>query len=864
MAALAGPPVTLRGPAPDVALDFIHNAAVASGCGSTATSCITDTRASTKWCDYLNGNWVSVTANVPCITDRGFLIEDPATNYIRNNSMQGAVIAAPGTLPTNWVDNMSGPLNGISRSIVGLGTENGIDYIDYRLSGTASTGTTINLNLETNNSTAAARNQKWTESFFLYLKAGSTNNGGLTVKLAIYGLNSAFTTTETAFSPVTITGFAPLGLSRSSLGMSLTNAATVWVKPVVAFTIVSGNVIDATFRIGWPQMERQQITGEPGLGYSAEMTSPIRTVNAAVVRAGDIVSLTNPPVFGSKFTMYAAAVPTVDDTPVWLMSAGVPSNSGKAFGMYLSAGGGASLKIAGCATNWDYSFTNNVWARWQPVKLACSAAPDGVSGNRIVSLNGSLDSVTYPPDNDPTVPALQTVSIGSSSPTYTGGDAYITAIGIWPTVQLTADALKAITTVAPTPIPDIWLDFAGNAAVAPAVPGCGPMVTSCLTTTRASPKACDNKDGSWLTVGNNVACVTDKGILVEGSAINYVRNNTMVGAAAGGALPTNWSFGNVSGLSSQVVGTGVDGGIDYVDIRLFGTTSGAGAVTLVLEPQSSGSFTSQWDGWCASVFVRLVGGTAANVTGVASTVVELNSTGGFLASASSPLVAPTSAFQRLTQAITFLDPAAGSSGSRLDMGIAGSGLPVDITLRIGWPQLEFGQGPSSPIRTLGSASVTREADAVWVTTPTTVFGRAVSMYAAYTPLTLGAFTVTAVVNVSDGTTNNRAHLSRDNNGRLQVMYYAQNVGAGISGSEDIPTGIPAKMAGAFQSGDQAGVVNGGAPLSLAVFGAFPPLSRIAIGGWPNGSFGYVNGYITQVGVWTKTRLSNDQLVGLTR
>ena len=70
------------------------------------------------------------------------------------------------------------------------------------------------------------------------------------------------------------------------------------------------------------------------------------------------------------------------------------------------------------------------------------------------------------------------------------------------------------------------------------------------------------------------------GLLVEEQRTNSIRNNTMVGAVAGtpGTLPTNWStfITGATGISREVVGTGVESGINYLDLRFFGTSTGGG------------------------------------------------------------------------------------------------------------------------------------------------------------------------------------------------------------------------------------------------------------------------------------------------
>jgi hypothetical protein len=74
--------------------------------------------------------WWSFASNLPRITNQGLLVEEARTNSIRNNSMQGAVAGTPGTLPTNWSESRAA---GLTQTVVGTGTQNGIDYIDIRL-----------------------------------------------------------------------------------------------------------------------------------------------------------------------------------------------------------------------------------------------------------------------------------------------------------------------------------------------------------------------------------------------------------------------------------------------------------------------------------------------------------------------------------------------------------------------------------------------------------------------------------------------------------------------------------------------------------------------------------------------------------
>jgi len=198
------------------------------------------------------------------------LVEPAATNSIRNNSMQGAVTGTPGTLPTNWTE----VLGGLSRQVVATGTENGVEYIDIKLSGTASaTATTISL--ESSTQIVAAQNQVWTNSSYLKIVAAPlppvSYSLGFREGLAV-GTFVAFG--STAVTPTTT-------LTRLQATRTLTGVTTERVQPQLSMILVSGSTYDFTIRIGWPQME---------LGSVA--TSPIVTTSAAVTRNADVISKT--------------------------------------------------------------------------------------------------------------------------------------------------------------------------------------------------------------------------------------------------------------------------------------------------------------------------------------------------------------------------------------------------------------------------------------------------------------------------------------------------------------------------------------------------------------------------------------------
>src|SRR5215472_3121100 len=270
---------------PDIDLDFVNG--VYSGVVGPPTSFLTTTRAGTAYAVDASGNWASFAANTPRITNLGLLVEEARTNSIRNNSMQGAVVGTPGTLPTNW----SIGLAGLSQQVVGIGTVNGIDYIDLRLFGTtASTSGYIAL-FENTSAIAAAQNDVWTESVFLGVSGGSLSNI-TSVQLDQVSIpGNADQNGPNILSQIS-SAFARFSLTITQTLVGLTN-----LQPRLKFQCNNGAAVDVTWRVGWPQMEKG--------GWA---TSPIRTTSAAVIRAIDNIVLTTPPTYGNNITLVNTAI----------------------------------------------------------------------------------------------------------------------------------------------------------------------------------------------------------------------------------------------------------------------------------------------------------------------------------------------------------------------------------------------------------------------------------------------------------------------------------------------------------------------------------------------------------------------------
>jgi hypothetical protein len=162
---------------------------------------------------------------------------------------------------------------------------------------------------------------------------------------------------------------------------------------------------------------------------------------------------------------------------------------------------------------------------------------------------------------------------------------------------------------------------------------------------------------------------------------------------SGGVLPTGWTVDALAGLTRTIVGSGVEGGLTYLEIRISGTATG----TVGIEADVwEGAYTSI--AVCSSFYARLTAGSWANVA------VSAN---GYLSGAGAisngyAAIVPTSAAlntQRFSAVAT-----AGSSGNgdRTALAFTVSGA-VDFTIRVAGFQQEIGSAPTAYIPTTSAA-----------------------------------------------------------------------------------------------------------------------------------------------------------------
>jgi hypothetical protein len=195
------------------------------------------------------------------------LLEPQRTNSIRNSTMVGAIAGSPGTLPTNWGISAAG----LTRTIVGIGTESGLTYIDVRFNGTATSGQ-VSFNLEVANSISATAAQSWTLTSYAKLISGTINDA----RLSWDEFNSSLGYVATKIGTVTV------GSTLTRVSYTNTTSATcAFVQPQFRTSVTIGVAYDFTIRIAAPQME-----------LGAYATTFIPTTTAAVTRLVDAANKT--------------------------------------------------------------------------------------------------------------------------------------------------------------------------------------------------------------------------------------------------------------------------------------------------------------------------------------------------------------------------------------------------------------------------------------------------------------------------------------------------------------------------------------------------------------------------------------------
>jgi hypothetical protein len=336
--------------------------------------------------------------------------------------MVGANVST-NALPTNWLTT----LNGLSRQIIAIGTESGIDYIDIKLSGTAN-NTVATIAPESSTQIVAASGQTWTNS--VYIKIISQPSPPSSYSLAFREGTSGGSFVNSGSSAITPT----TTLQRLSATRTLTGATTERVQPQINFALVSGSTYDFTVRIGWPQMEQSSVA-----------TSPIPTTTGSASRNADQIVASGALVSGligqTEGTIYAEVVAQPYNNSLFPAILQVEDGAdSQRFALFVNASGGVRLRLNSTNNNIALDATSPTsLIAGQVYKIAAAFAFDGTSAlyiNGVFQASGSVAS-------GPFSSALNRVNVGSRGGAFIS-PSRIRAAAIY-TTRLSNDQLANLT-----------------------------------------------------------------------------------------------------------------------------------------------------------------------------------------------------------------------------------------------------------------------------------------------------------------------------------------------------------------------------------------------------------------------------------
>ena len=426
--------------------------------------------------------------------------------------------------------------------------------------------------------------------------------------------------------------------------------------------------------------------------------------------------------------------------------------------------------------------------------------------------------------------------------------------GIWPAYPWAGYPIDA----------DSYLDLLKGYSSVDGVLG---SVASRLTCGRNVAALADDLAGDWRLFPPFAPRLTDRGLLYEEARTNLDRNSGMAGAVvgvigSGGALPTNWSIGGAAGLTKTVVEIGTDRGIDYIDVRINGTSSDL-YDAFYFDVGITGVLTAQ--PFTSSLFLTLKAGGIAGLNSN-SAFRYLLTPSGFtdIATVSLlPFLVLGAPLTRVSASGTTAGTPSGTAQHYFQLTHA-SGIAIDYTVRLGMPQVERGLFPTSPIRTIG-AQVTRPADNITLD-PSVIVPEGHTMLWQYTPICTAAQRGTTAV--PGGWARTAAFLDTCYSGLSSggsssgaVIVGGASLGgssvAGITGTGRI------KVAQAFELNNFRSGTNGilGVLDSAVAVPAGPP-AFMRLGDAPWGVGNGLNGWMELFATW-KRRVTDAELQAMT-
>lgn len=396
------------------------------------------------------------------------------------------------------------------------------------------------------------------------------------------------------------------------------------------------------------------------------------------------------------------------------------------------------------------------------------------------------------------------------------------------------------------------------------------------TYTRAGNAWGWNSSGVFTQYGADVPRVgmcdangRQRGMLVEGSRTNQIRNSSCSGAAAGtpGTLPTYWGDFAGGGLTSQVIGSGTDAnGVPYLDMHFYGASTSSSAFAIDFEQSAiCPALTGQV--WTLSCYMKLIAGSVNNINLARLAMIE--QTG-----------APADVLAHYGSGLDLSNAALGTQFFHYTITTAGgattaylypffeflysAGQVIDATIRFSLPQLELGYFPSSPIVTTAAAA-TRNADVCYKATSGTWWSASGNMIYldCCIPYENAQPSISQRGVALDDGSNNEYVTARLDSGTFKWTFNHTGASqASLSVLSPMLYNTNIQTAGRYAVNDFAAVVASGS-VATDSSGSIPVPTTLRIGHRNNGAaVDFLYGYVARVSIWALPTYTNAHLQGL--
>lgn len=171
---------------------------------------------------------------------------------------------------------------------------------------------------------------------------------------------------------------------------------------------------------------------------------------------------------------------------------------------------------------------------------------------------------------------------------------------------------------------------------------------------------------------------------IEASASAAPVPTVVAGAAATGALPTHWSYEDLTtGLKCSFLGVNTEGGVPYADVRISGTSAATTNVMRVRFDQSTNATAAAGQAWGLDFGGKLLSGVSPNVY---ARLTAFNSSSSLSDGASGTSTPLTSSKVHRTAKAVIADGTTNNVRGALYMDVT-SGNAYDFTFRIYAPKL---------------------------------------------------------------------------------------------------------------------------------------------------------------------------------